>query len=72
MSFMDEEFIPRMLHLADVLLFPSTVQQQCMEHEVFTWEASAGLPGHVLFTLEECAVMDVIRQTTRVTAIAIW
>ena len=66
---MDEGSIPRMLHLADVLLYLSTVQQQCMEHEVFTWEAST---EHALFTWEEYTAFIFKRQTTRVMAIAIW
>ena len=66
---MDEGSVSRMLHLAVVLFFPSTVQQQCMEHEVLTWEAST---GHLLFTWEEYAAFIVIRQTRTVMAIAIW
>ena len=69
MSFIDKGSIRRMPHLADVLLLQSTVQQQRMEHEMFTWEANT---GHVLFTWEEYTAFIVVRQSRRVMAIAIW
>ena len=59
-----------MLYLADVLFFPSTVQLQCREHELLTWEASTG--NALIKWAEYAAFVVIVRQTRRVMAIAIW